>query len=192
MAAMDFDIAEDPTAMRRSYLGLSFLKAELMLHRTYHLLGRTDARYEYSWRVCLNAAYEMLELQQKLDAEIQPGGKLWSPGWQMFTMSWYMSAVVAQDFLLATTVLISDLDEDLTSPCTTVYQGVTSGLKLDRGPPSRQQITELLRETQKIWHKASKRSNEAAKAAEAIRLVLNKVDMTEHQTADPFNRESDA
>ncbi|KAF1921750.1 fungal-specific transcription factor domain-containing protein [Ampelomyces quisqualis] len=186
IAAMDFDIAEDPTAMRRVYLGLSFLKAELMLHRAYHLHGRTDTRYEYSRRVCLNAAYEMLELQQKLDAEIQPGGKLWSPGWQVFTMSWYMSAIVAQDFLLATTVLISDLDEDLTSPCTTVYEGATSGLKLDRGPPSRQQITELLREAQQIWYKASKRSNEAQKAAEAIRLVLNKADIDAQQTADPF------
>jgi hypothetical protein len=190
--AMDFDVAEDPSAMRRVYLGLSFLKAELVLHRAYHLPGRTDTRYEYSRRVCLNAAYEMLELQQKLDVEIRPGGKLWSPGWQVFTMSWYMSAVVAQDFLLATTVLISDLDEDLTSPCAAVYEGVTSGLKLDRGPPSRQEITELLHGAQRIWYKASKRSNEAQKAAEAIRLVLNRAAITEQHTEDRFNRMSDA
>jgi hypothetical protein len=184
MAAENFDLVLDPNAMRRLYLGLSFLKAELMLHRPYHLPGRTDARYEYSRRVCLNAAFEMLELQQKIDAEIQPGGKLWSPGWQLFTMSWYMSSIVAQDFLLATTVLILDLDEDLTST-PLIGDGATSGLKLDRGPPCRQQITELLRGTHKIWHKASKRSHEALRAAEAIRLVLSKVDIGSERSSDP-------
>jgi hypothetical protein len=187
LASEDFDLATDPTSMRRLYLGLSFLKAELMLHRPYHLPGRTDARYEYSRRVCLNAASEMLELQQKLDVEIQPGGKLWAPGWQIFTMSWYMSSIVASDFLLATTVLILDLDEDLTAPSPLIYNGTTSGLKLDRGPPSRQHMVDLLRGTQKIWHKASKRSHEARKAAEAIRLVLSKVDASEQRTGDASN-----
>ncbi|KAH7389642.1 fungal-specific transcription factor domain-containing protein [Phaeosphaeria sp. MPI-PUGE-AT-0046c] len=191
MASEDFDLAADPTAMRRLYLGLSFMKAEIVLHRLYHLPGRTDAKYEYSRRVCLNAAAEMLELQQKLDAEIVPGGKLWFPGWQVFTMSWYLSSIVAQDFLLATTVLILDLDEDLTSPSPLVYEGMTSGLKLDRGPPSRQHVTDLLRGAQKIWQKASERSHEAQKAAEAIRLVLSKMDVSEQpgratsQAADP-------
>jgi hypothetical protein len=190
MAAEDFDLAIDSTAMRRLYLGLSFLKAELVLHRPYHLPGRTDAKYEYSRRICLNAASEMLDLQQKLDTEIHPGGKLWSPGWQVFTMSWYMSSIVAQDFLLATTVLILDLDEDLTSPSPPTCEGVMSGLKLDRGPPSRQQITELLRGAQNIWQKASSRSHEARKAAEAIRLVLSKMDVGGQQTGDPTNRKS--
>jgi hypothetical protein len=184
MASEDFDITLDPTAMRRLYLGLSFLKAELMLHRPYHLPGRTDARYEYSRRVCLNAAFEMLDRQQKLDAEIQPGGKLWSPGWQLFTMSWYISSIIAQDFLLATTVLILDLDEDLTSSPLPYDGAAASGLALDRAPPSRQQITELLRETYKIWYKASKKSHEARKAAEAIRLILSKVEISEQQTGD--------
>jgi hypothetical protein len=183
MTVESFDLALDPTAMRRLYLGLSFLKAELMLHRPYHLPGRTDVRYEYSRRVCLNAAFEMLELQQKLDVEIQPGGKLWTSGWQLYTMSWYMSSIVAQDFLLATTVLIFDLDEDLTSS-PLPYEGAASGIKLDREPPSRQQITELLRVTQKIWHKAGKKSHEARKAAEAIRLVLSKVDVSGQLAGD--------
>lgn len=182
MASEDFDLAVDRTAMRRLYLGLSFMKAEIVLHRPYYLPGRTDAKYEYSRRVCLNAAAEMLDLQQKLDTEIQPGGKLWLPGWQVFTMSWYMSSLVAQDFLLATTVLILDLDEDLTAPSPLVYQGTTSGLQLDRGPPSRQRVTDLLRGARKIWLKASERSHEAQKVAEAIRVVLSKVDVSDQPT----------
>jgi hypothetical protein len=126
----------------------------------------------------------MLDLQQKLDVEIQPGGKLWTPGWQIFTMSWYMSSIVASDFLLATTVLILDLDEDLTAPSPLTYNGTTSGPRLDRGPPSRQHIIELLRGAQRIWKKASRRSHEARKAAEAIRLVLSKADASEHGTGE--------
>lgn len=190
MASEDFNLAVDPTAMRRLYLGLSFMKAEIVLHRPYHLPGRTDAKYEYSRRVCLNAAAEMLELQQKLDAEIQPGGKLWLPGWQVFTMSWYMSSIVAQDFLLATTVLILDLDEDLSCPSPLVYEGTTSGLQLDRSPPSRQHVTNLLRGAQKIWQKASERSHEAHKAAEAIRLVLSKMDSSDQTTRTDSNGKS--
>ncbi|KAF2833531.1 hypothetical protein CC86DRAFT_277719 [Ophiobolus disseminans] len=184
MPAADFDRAISPVSMRRLYLGLSFLKAELMLHRPYLLLGRTDARYEYSRRVCLNASSEMLDFQQKLDAEIRPGGKLWSPGWKVFTMSWYMSSIVAQDFLLATTVLILDLNGDLSSPLPPAPPLAQSGLKLDRGPPSRQQIIELLVGAQKIWYKASKRSHEARKVAEATRLVLNKANLNDRQTGE--------
>ncbi|KAF2025127.1 hypothetical protein EK21DRAFT_77166 [Setomelanomma holmii] len=184
MPAEDFDLAVNSTSIRRLYLGLSFLKAELSLHRPYVLLGRTDIKYEYSRRVCLNAAAEMLEFQQRLDAEIRPGGKLWAPGWQIFTMSWYMSSLVAQDFLLATTVLILDLNGELASPLPPVPSSATSGLRLDRSPPSRQEIIEILRGTQEIWHKASKRSHEARKVAEAVRLVLNKADMEHQLVAD--------
>jgi len=188
MPAADFDGASyNPASMRRLYLGLSFLKAELMLHRPYLVLGRTDARYEYSRRVCLNAASEMLLLQQLLDAEIRPGGKLWSPGWKVFTMSWYMSSIVAQDFLLATTVLVLDLDGDLSSPLPPTPQLAQSGLQLDRAPPSREQITQLLLGAQNIWYKASRRSHEARKVAEAIRLVLNKANLKDQQTGDSSN-----
>jgi hypothetical protein len=86
MPASNFDTALTPDSMRQLYLGLSFLKAELMLHRPYLLSGRTDLRYEYSRRVCLNAAAEMLSFQRKLDTEIRPGGKLWSPAWRIFTV----------------------------------------------------------------------------------------------------------
>ncbi|XPS77820.1 hypothetical protein M3J09_009846 [Ascochyta lentis] len=170
----DFDSTLSPASMRRFYLGLSFLKAEMMLHRPYLLLGRTDSNYEYSRRVCLNAATEMLGFQRKVDGEIRPGGKLWSHGMQSFTVSWYMSSIVAHDFLLATTVLILDLDKDLTSPIHPLSVAPTSGLKLDHGPPTRSEIIEALQNAYIIWAKASKRSHEARKVAAAVKLVLSR------------------
>jgi hypothetical protein len=182
--ADDMDTAEPQASMRRLYLGLSFMKALLMLHRPYVLLGRTDLKYDYSRRVCLNAAFEMLELQQKVDAEIRPGGKLWSPGWQTFTMGWQMSSVAAQDFYLATTVMLLELDGDQSCPLSPAPDSMTTGLKLDRTPPSRSQIIDILRGAQRIWYKASKRSREARKVAEAIRLVLNKANICDRVPVD--------
>lgn len=174
----DFNETLTPASVRRFYLGLSFLKSELQLHRPYLLLGRTDSNFEYSRRVCLNAATEMLGLQRRIDGEMRPGGNLWSPGMQSFTvswyMSWYMSSIVAHDFLLATTVLVIDLDADLTSPTRPTPAIPSSGLPLDYGPPTRSAIVESLQNAYTIWMKASERSHEARKVAAAVRLVLSR------------------
>ena len=61
------------TAIRQFYLELAYLKAQVMLHRPYIKLGRTENRYEYSRRVCLNAAMELLSFHFKLDTQFQPG-----------------------------------------------------------------------------------------------------------------------
>lgn len=172
----DFDSTVSPASMRRYYLRLSFLKAETILHRPYLLLGRTDSNYEYSRRVCLNAATEMLRFQKKVDGEIRPGGKLRSLGMQSLTVSWYTSSIVAHDFLLATTVLILDLDKDLTSPIQPSPLTPTSGLQLDHGPPTRSDTMEALQNAYLIWLKASRRSHEARKVAAAVKLVLNRAD----------------
>jgi hypothetical protein len=132
---------------------------------------------------------EMLSFQRKLDAEIQPGGKLWSPGWRLFTISWYMSSVVAQDFLLATTVLVLDLDEDLVSPLMPVHGSVSCELRLDRPPPTREEIVAALRSAYQIWNKASKRSQEARKVAAAVKLVLSKAGIEETYVPDASHSE---
>ena len=61
------------------YLQLAYLKAQVMLHRPYIKVGRVDQHYEYSRRVCLNAAMELLTLQSKLDNAVQPGDRSSQP-----------------------------------------------------------------------------------------------------------------
>jgi len=188
LPAQAFDSSVDLTMMRRLYLGLSFHKAKLALHRPYLLLGRTEPKFEFSRRTCLNAAYEILILQQHVDKEIRPGGSLWAPGWQIFTMSWYLSSIVAQDFLLATTILVSDLDGDLTTGSCSTSELPSSGLYLDREPPTQKQKIDILRRAQKIWYKASKRSHDAHMIAEAITLVLNKANSSEMNCETPASQ----
>ena len=96
----------------------------------------------------------------------------------------YMSSVVAQDFLLATTVLVLDLDEDLVSPILSPPASTRSGLPLDRQPPTREEIITALRSAHHIWTKASKRSQEARKVATAVELVLAKVDASQGPVPD--------
>jgi hypothetical protein len=179
MPSEEFDTAMTPGSMRRMYLGLSFLKAALTLHRPYLILGRADARYGYSRRVCLNAAVEMLKFQRKLDTEMKPGGKLRLPGWKTFTVSWYMSAIVAQDFLLATTVLILDLDEDLVSPLRLTHEPAGSEFRLGSAPPMREEIVASLQSAYHIWCKAVNRSQDARRVAAALKLVLSKAGIEE-------------
>ena len=190
MPAENFDDSISPSSMRRLYLGLSFLKAELVLHRPYVILGRRNTKYEYSRRVCLNAALEMLDFQRRLDSEIRPGGKLWLPGWQIFTVSWSMSSVVAQDFLLATTILILDLGEDLVRPLPATNEIARSGLRADSAIPTREEMINALVLAQHIWHKASKRSHEARKVAGAVRLVLRKAGVSEEILTSRLGSES--
>ncbi|EFQ85942.1 hypothetical protein PTT_18965 [Pyrenophora teres f. teres 0-1] len=163
-------------SLRRLYLSLAVLKAKLMLHRPYLKLGRTDAKYSYSRRVCLSVAMEMLRFQRMLDGDFKPGDKMGLRVWRVATVGWYMSSIVAQDFLLATTVLIIDLDEDLVSPMSQTAQSARGELQLDGDAPTREEIIATLRSAYAIWTKASRRSQEAFKVAAAVKLVLSKAD----------------
>jgi hypothetical protein len=100
-----------------------------------------------------------------------------------------MSSVVAQDFLLATTVLILDLDEGLVSPVLSPPASTRSGLPLDHQPPTQEEIITALRSAHRIWSKASKRSQEARKVATAVELVLAKVGASQGLVPDTSHRE---
>lgn len=67
------NVSEKTAFMRQNYLHLAYLRAQVMLHRPYIKIGRAEQHYEYSRRVCLNAAMELLSLQLKFDHETQPG-----------------------------------------------------------------------------------------------------------------------
>lgn len=96
------------------------------------------------------------------------------------------ASIVAQDFLLATSVLVLDLDEDLISPLPNVADRRVTGVShLEIGMPTREEIIESLRSAYHIWLESSKRSQEAKKVAAAVRLVLSKVGEHEDHTHSP-------
>ncbi|KAF2690947.1 hypothetical protein K458DRAFT_355288 [Lentithecium fluviatile CBS 122367] len=180
--------AESDTEMRKMYLGVTFLKASVMLHRPYMLLGRTDARYEYSRMACLDAALEILDFQMLLDRESRVANKNWSSRWRLWTSNWRQSSLVNFDFLLATTVLLLDLDKDLASPMPVAPNDVPR-VRFKSGQPTRTEIVEALKGTYPIWADACEKSREAVRVAAAMKLMLGKVDASNDQpemsTASP-------
>lgn len=165
--------ATSEVIMRRLYLSLTLLKGSIMLHRPYMILGRTDSRYEYSRIACLDAALEVLDFQKMLERESMPDGKLHSTKWRLWTSSWRYSPLINQDFLLAATVLILDLDKDIAMPLSTP-QNNAPRVRFKSGQPSRAEIVETLSSSYPIWCQASETSQEAAKMVAALKLVLSK------------------
>ncbi|KAF2709371.1 hypothetical protein K504DRAFT_502100 [Pleomassaria siparia CBS 279.74] len=169
-----FDCSDSDVAMRKLYLRLNFLRAQLVLHRPYLLLGRTDTRYEYSRLVCLDAALESLKFQKILDEESRPGRLFWTAKWRLRSLLWRLSSLVAHDFLLATTVLCLDLDRDLVSPLFVSAENIAHREKFKTGPPTRAEIIESLSISYEIWMRASERSREAQKIIATVDLMLRK------------------
>lgn len=171
--------------MRRLYMGLNFFKAEITLHRPYHLLGRVDSRYQYSRSVCINAALEILELQKILDVDTRPGRRLWAGRYRLWSSSWRLSAIVNHDFLLATTILSLELDKDTTSPMPPSEDFVSNRFQLSRGQPTRADIIESLQGAYTIWIKNTESSREAKKVAAAVKLVLSRAGALDVDTDTP-------
>ena len=104
----------------------------------------------------------------------------------MFALNGMMASIVAQDFLLATSVLILDLDEDLIAPLPESTDMRMAGIRnLDSAPPSRNEIVASLRSAYHVWSKASKDSQEARKVAAAVKLVLSRANESKEHASSP-------
>ncbi|PVI00613.1 hypothetical protein DM02DRAFT_562708 [Periconia macrospinosa] len=171
--ARNFDVASD-IAMRRLFLGITYLKSLIMIHRPFMLLGREDSRYEYSRMMCLDAAIEILDFQNLLEFESRTNFNRWSSNWKIWTSSWRLSSLVNHDFLLATSVLLLDLNKDIIKPMP-FPDPKAQRIRLEKGQPSRSEVVGALIKANFIWELASEKSREAAKVSTAINLVLGKV-----------------
>ena len=122
MRPMTKSIMDSPSIIiKRIYVALLFYKAKCVLHRGYLILGKTDKHYTYSRTACLEAALEVLQLQNTLDQETQPGRRLYADRGKV-------SSVVRGDFLLATIILCVDANHSITEGLSPLSQRITSEL----------------------------------------------------------------
>lgn len=180
--AKDIQHEDAGVIMRRLYMGLNFFKAQIILHRPFHLLGRVDPRYRYSRSSCVGAALELLELQKVIDADTRPGRRLFAGRYRVWSISWRLSAIVNHDFLLATTIVSLDLDKDIASPMALPDETAAGHARFRCGQPTRAEIVEALKNVFAIWVQYSDRSREAKKVAAAVKLVLTKAGALEQDT----------
>jgi hypothetical protein len=151
--------------MSRLFVNHLFHKGKIMLHQrcccatpspqTRDVLG-------YSRTACMDACLEMLRLQQILDEETRPGGRL-------SAMRWRLSSLVKHQFLTATMVL-----------CALLHSG-------GEGLQRREEVIAMLKNAQAVWTRSSPASKEAHRAAETVKAVLTKAEgiVTQSEYSDP-------
>lgn len=152
-------------------LRLTFLKALEMLHRPFLFLARDDHRYASSRIACIDAALEILDIQNTLELRSQDNRNIWSTPSLWWTSSWRLSSLMNHDFLLATTMLVLDLDRDLKNPVQVTDEPRE---RFKSGQPSRAEIIHSLSRVYTLWERSSSKSKEARKVAAAVKYVLGK------------------
>lgn len=162
---------DSQTIVRQFFIAVLYHKSKCVLHRRFlSALNNSESgehnRYVFSRKVCVKNSLKLLEMHSILHEETRMGAKL-------YTDRWKVSAVMNADFLLATTILCVFLDQkEVTSSETSAED---TGIK--------QKVVDALKKAYAIWTEESCTSREAKKAAEALRIVLGKVDKLETRSS---------
>lgn len=144
---------------RRLFMAMSFHHAQMTLHRKFMILAKTNSRYTYSHSTCVDAALTALRLQADLFEQCQPGYMLYADQWKILSLT-------QSEFLLATTILCVNLDDDITHK-----QWEKSPLS---GEKMYSRSVEALQAALRIWKQQQDISKEAQTAVRAISFVLDK------------------
>ncbi|KAF1975958.1 hypothetical protein BU23DRAFT_456653 [Bimuria novae-zelandiae CBS 107.79] len=156
-------------SMSMLILGLTYLKSLEMLHRPFLFLARDDPRYEYSRTSCIDAALEILDIQHMLELRSLDNRNLCQAPW--WTSSWRLSSLINHDFLLATTILVLDLDQDLVKP---IQASDVPRERFKSGQPTRAEIIHALARVYELWTPLVSSSREVRKVTVAVKYVLGK------------------
>ncbi|CAG8982226.1 hypothetical protein HYALB_00014052 [Hymenoscyphus albidus] len=155
----------DPTELLifRITFEVTFHSANCHLHRSFMAIGRTNLVYKSSRHECLASAIQLLLLQHTFMEEIQPGGRLSEERWKLNSM-------INNQFLLGTTILCLDVnrtleDGDVVDSCRNI---------LDE-KDGRELIVNAMMKGWRAWEMLSGKSQDAKKGANALKLVLGKI-----------------
>lgn len=144
---------------RRLYLATSFHHAQMSLHRKFMIMAKTDSKYSLSHTICIDAALVVLQLQADMFEQCKPGRMLYANRWKVLLL-------IQSEFLLATTILCFNLDDDVTNA-----RWGTSPLSSDE---VYQKTVTALQCSEAIWKQQQDVSKEAQTAVKAINFVLAK------------------
>ncbi|KAH6872930.1 hypothetical protein BKA58DRAFT_283716, partial [Alternaria rosae] len=138
---------------RRLYIAMSYHHAQITLHRKFIILAKTNGKYQLSHSTCINAALTILQLQAELFEQCRPGRMLHSDRWKILSL-------IQSEFLLATTVLCLNLNDDMKKGL--IGEDVT------------QKSVEALKISRSVWEQQQGSSKEAQTAVKAVNAVLGK------------------
>jgi hypothetical protein len=148
---------------RRFYIAMSFHHAQMTLHRKFMILAKTNDKYTYSHSTCIDAALTALKLQAELFEQCQPGCMLHADRWKILSLT-------QSEFLLATTILCFNLDDD------------TKNERVGTSPLCSEEVQRksvvTLKGSRTIWEQQQGFSKDAQTAVKAISFVLAKFETT--------------
>jgi hypothetical protein len=188
MARSLVDNAE--TILRRLILFLHVQEAKCLLHFRHSTLQSSHSNdgESYNHHVSahskyVGAALQILQCQRTLYDETQLSGRLYKDRWKL-------TPLLRASCLLATAVLCSEIDSgnihqshdaSVQQPSQDNGRSMNSQNidKNDITPQKRDEIVQALHESCLVWTHLSEKSQEAQKAAEAVRSVLNKLHNTD-------------
>ncbi|KAL9571686.1 hypothetical protein ACKAV7_004010 [Fusarium commune] len=129
-----------------------FYRAKIVLHRKF-MFG-PPANSADSKRIVLESALKLLDYQHMLQEETQPFCQLYQERWRV-------SSLVNHDFLLATSIL-----------CSYLQNTKRQGMQVSESAPMDETILVSLRRSYDIWLQSSNSSKEARKVVQALAVVL--------------------
>ena len=167
--------------MARFGLASVYHKSLCVLHRRFLKAAKTNPRYLHSRRTCLHSAMTLLSFQDIQYRETGDRGR-------MRSMRAYVNSLTTHDFLLAATILCTDLyhnyegADDVDTPSTSISGGSGSrgSISVDQsyGPQIEQNKDDLfktLERSRDIWREQRDLSMEAFKASELLDMLLHKL-----------------
>ena len=144
--------------LNRLYSDLVYLKSVCVLHRNYLSQNRLDSSFDYSRRMCGDAALQILKHQAELQAACQPGGLFYDHRWMLSSLS-------CHDFLLAAMITCLDLYESHKQSAVSSSENIEAQVEK----------YDTLRHCHGIWMSRKSFSRDARRASSVLAVMLLKV-----------------
>lgn len=170
--------------MARFGLETVYHKSLCVLHRRFLKAAKTNPRYIHSRRTCLDSAMALLSFQDIQYRETGQRGR-------MRSLRSYVNSLTTHDFLLAATILCTDLyqnrevgESDADTPSTSISGGSGSrhsgSIELAYGPGTgiehqREDLLRTLERSRDIWTEQQDQSMEAFKASSVLSMLLEQL-----------------
>lgn len=168
------DCVTDPPhqVIQRFGIAALYQKSRCVLHRRYLLERPPKKEHEYSRKACLQAALALMEYQNAIWHGTQPGGILTANGW-------FMTSLAMHDFLLAAMIVYLAIMSDTYSEVGGNYDWALQDTPL----PNKDELTDQLRRSYRIWSIAAKETPEVKKAPEVLETMLKKILLKSQQSS---------
>jgi hypothetical protein len=161
--------------MARYSLATTYHKSQCVLHRRFIRQAKTNSKYAYSRRTCLDSSMQLLSYQAIQHEQTQERGRLRS-------MKAWSNSLTTHDYLLAATIICHDLytnndpaiyeSFDTPSTSSTGLSSSTTDSFVRGLAYTRNDFLQALETSMSIWTTMIDVSMEAFKASELLRVML--------------------